>query len=84
MEVRQRIAHLFRRIADRIMRRGNAVALQKFLGKALAGFKLRGGSGRTERTPASSREFVHHPQHQRQFRPYDREVRLDPIRERDH
>jgi hypothetical protein len=34
------------------MRRGNAVALQKFLGKALAGFKLRGVNSST--TPSIS------------------------------
>ena len=84
MEVRQRIAHLFRGIADRIMRRGNVVALQEFLGKALAGFKLRGGLRWPESAPASPREFIHHAEHQRQFRPHDREVGLDLVGKRDH
>ena len=84
MEVWQRIAHLLRRIADGIMRRGNAVALQEFLGKALAAFQLRGSLGGAERAPASAREFVHHAEHQRQFRPHDGEVGLNLVRERDH
>ena len=84
MEVRQRVVHLLRSIADRIMRRGNVVALQKFLGKALAAFQLSGGLRWPERAPASPREFVHYAEHQRQFRPHDGEVGLDLVSERDH
>ena len=82
--MRQRVAHLLRRIADRVMRSRNMVALQEFLGKAFARFKLRGRFRWAEGAPASSREFVHYAEHERQFRPDDGKVGLNLIRERDH
>ncbi len=82
--MRQGVAHLFSRIADRIMSRWNAVALQEFLGKALARFQLRGGPSGAKCAPASSGEFVHHAEHQRQLRADHGEIGLDVIGEFDH
>jgi hypothetical protein len=82
--VGQGVAYLFGGITDRIMRRGNMVALQEFLGKALAGFELSRGHGGAEGAPASSGEFVDHAEHQRQFRADHGEIGLDAIGEFDH
>src|ERR1700686_1528405 len=63
MKVRQRVAHLFRRIANSVMRGRDVMTLQKLLGETLACFELRCGSRRPKRAPASSHEFVHHTHH---------------------
>src|SRR5205807_7842884 len=84
VEVRKRIANVFRRIANRIMSGGNTVALQEFLGKALAGLEPGSGLGWAECAPASSREFVDQAEHERQFGTHNCEVGLDLVRERDH
>jgi hypothetical protein len=52
-----------------VLRRGNAVAREKFLGEGLAGFELRGGARRAEHAQAVLQEFIHQAQRQRPFRP---------------
>src|ERR1700731_307631 len=84
MKVWQRIAHLSRRIANCVMRRGNTMALQEFLSETLARFQSSSGFGGTKCAPASSREFVHYAKHQWQFRTYDGEVGLDLVCELEH
>ena len=79
VEMREGRADIFRGIADRVMRSGNVVALQEFLGEALTGFKLGGSPGRAERSPAALVEFVHYPEHQRQFRSNDCEIGLNLV-----
>ena len=64
--------------ADRVFRRGDAVALHELLGEALAGFQLRGGSGRAEDRPATPLEFVHHAQGQRQLRTDHGDIGTEP------
>jgi hypothetical protein len=66
-------------IADRIVRRGNAVALHEFFGEALAGFQLRGGFGGSEDAPASFSEFVDYSELERDFWTYYRQVWFDLI-----
>jgi len=57
--------------------------LEKFFGEAFAGLQLSSSLGRPERTPAATRKFVHHSEHQRQFRPDNSKVRLDLIGDSD-
>ena len=70
------------RIANRVMRRRDAVPLHEFLGEAFARFQLRGRLGRTEDAPAAAREFVHHSQLQRQFGADHGQIRLNLVGQR--
>ena len=74
----QRFLHLFPAGADRIIRRGNAVALHEFLGEALARFQLRGCACRPKDRPSPPLEFIHHAQGQRQFRSHHGKIRAEP------
>ena len=67
------------RVADGIVRRGNAVALHEFFSEAFAGFELGSGLGGAEDSPATFAEFVDHSELERDFGAYHGQVGPDLI-----
>ena len=77
MKVVQVRAYFVHGIADRVVRGGDAMPLQEFLGETLAGFQLGRRFGGAEGAPAAAGEFVHHSEHQGQFGTDHCEIGLD-------
>src|SRR5579859_2477048 len=75
MKVAERGTDLIDRITDGKVSGRNPVALQKFLGEALARLKLRGGLGRAEDAPSPAVELIHDTEGERKFGAYHGQVR---------
>src|SRR5258705_8007189 len=74
MEMGKGIPYLVNRLANRVMRRGDPMALHEFFGEALARLELSGGASGAKRAPSAELEFIDHTQGKWQFRPDDRQV----------
>jgi hypothetical protein len=60
------------------------MALEEFLGEALAGFESRGGAGGADGAEAAAGEFVDDTEHEREFGTDDGEVGLELVGEGEH
>src|SRR6266704_7134065 len=77
MEVRQRRRDLIDGGANGIVGGGNVVALQEFLGKALAGFQARGRLRWPKNSPTATGELVHDAERQGKLGTDNRQAGLD-------